>query len=344
MRVGKHGEIRAWWLPSWSSFFLSGGGGGGDLVFRHETVLADEVTEALQPGPGKVFLDLTLGGGGHSERLLEKEGTVVGVDRDEAALAAASGRLARFGARFRVLRGNFARFPELCREAGLGKFDGILLDLGVSSHQLDTPERGFSFLRDGPLDMRMGRGDGITAADLVNHAAEGELARIFREFGEEPQARRVARAIVAARSKNGFTTTLQLAEFLESLLGRKSGHHPGTRVFQALRMAVNGEMAALQAALAAAPAWLKPGGRLAVISFHSLEDRVCKTHIREHARPLLDRPEWPAPRANPEHCYRDLTRRPIEASENELARNPRARSAKLRVAERIHTGGETHEN
>lgn len=320
------------WLPWCPCFFLSGGGGGGE--FRHETVLAEEVTSALQPAPGKVFLDLTLGGGGHSERLLAAGADVVGVDRDSEALAAASQRLAVFGEHFRALKGNFSCFAELCREAGVGPFDGILLDLGVSSHQLDTAERGFSFLRDGPLDMRMGRDDGVTAAELVNHAPEEELTRIFRDFGEEPQARRAAKAVVAARAKMPFTTTLQLANVLEASLGRKSGHHPGTRVFQALRMAVNGELAALAAALAAAPDWLRIGGRLAVISFHSLEDRLCKNHIRDRSRPTVDRPEWPEPRPNPQFCYRDLTRRPIEATSEEVARNPRSRSAKLRVAEK----------
>ncbi|MFM7182210.1 MAG: 16S rRNA (cytosine(1402)-N(4))-methyltransferase RsmH [Verrucomicrobiales bacterium] len=305
------------------------------MEFRHETVLPDEVTDSLQPGPGKIFLDLTLGGGGHSERLLAKGADVVGIDRDPEALAAAGKRLAAYSTHFRALKGNFSCFPELCREAGVGPFDGILLDLGVSSHQLDTAERGFSFLREGPLDMRMGRDDGITAAELVNHATEEELARIFRDFGEEPQARRAARALVAARAKAPLKTTLELANVLESALGRKSGHHPGTRVFQALRMAVNGELAALVAALAAVPTWLRPGGRFAVISFHSLEDRLCKNHVRERARATLDRPEWPEPRANPEFCYRDLSRHPIEASAAEIARNPRARSAKLRVAEKL---------
>ena len=321
-------------MPPWPCFFVSGGGGGG-VEFRHETVLANEVTEALQPAPGKDFLDLTLGGGGHSERLLAGGANVVGVDRDSEALAAAGRRLAGYGRRFRSLKGNFSSFPELCREAGVGPFDGILMDLGVSSHQLDTAGRGFSFLRDGPLDMRMGRDDGITAAELVNHAPEEELARIFRDFGEEPQARRAARALVAARAKAPLTTTLELAAVLESALGRKSGHHPGTRVFQALRMAVNGELAALAAALAAVPAWLRAGGRLAVISFHSLEDRLCKNHVRERARATVDRPEWPEARPNPEYCYRDLSRHPIEATAEEVARNPRARSAKLRVAEKL---------
>jgi 16S rRNA (cytosine1402-N4)-methyltransferase len=320
-------------MSPWPCFFLSGSGGG--VVFRHETVLADEVTNALQPAPGKIFLDLTLGGGGHSERLLAAGAEVVGVDRDGEALAAAELRLSAFGRRFRPLKGNFACFPELCREAGFGPFDGILMDLGVSSHQLDTAERGFSFQREGPLDMRMGRDDGITAAELVNHAPEQELARIFKDFGEEPQARRAARALVAARAKAPLTTTLELANVLESALGRKSGHHPGTRIFQALRMAVNGELAALAAALAAVPDWLRPGGRLAVISFHSLEDRLCKTHVRERARATVDRPEWPEPRPNPDYCYRDLSRHPAEASAAEIARNPRARSAKLRVAEKL---------
>lgn len=309
-------------------------GEGGGASFHHITVLRDESIAALAPAPGKSFLDLTLGGGGHSECLLQAGAEVWGVDQDAAALAAARARLAAFGNRFHTLKGNFAHFPELCREAGAGPFDGILMDLGVSSHQLDTAERGFSFQREGPLDMRMNPDDGPSAADVVNGAGEEELLRIFRELGEEPQAKRVARAIVAARARKPFETTLDLASVVEHTLGRRGAHHPATRVFQALRIAVNGELVALERALAASKDWLRPGGRLAVISFHSLEDRICKKFIKQHSVETVDRPEWPSARPNPECWFREIGRKPLEPTEEEMEKNPRSRSAKLRVAER----------
>ena len=311
---------------------MSGDGGGGG--FRHLTVMPDEVTAALRPEPGRRYLDLTLGGGGHSERLLQEGAAVLGVDRDAAALAAATTRLAGFGPRFRTLRSNFADFAGRCGELGEQPFDGILMDLGVSSHQLDTAERGFSFMRDGPLDMRMGTDEPVTAADLVNGSGEEELIRIFRTFGEEPQAKRAARAIVAACTRQPMTTTRELADCVEQALGRRSGHHPATKIFQALRIAVNGELAALEQALAATKDWLAPGGRLAVISFHSLEDRITKQFIRAHAKETIDRPEWPEARPNPECWLLEIGRKAREASPAEINVNPRARSAKLRVAER----------
>jgi 16S rRNA (cytosine1402-N4)-methyltransferase len=296
-------------------------------------VLRDEVVALLRPAPGRVFLDGTLGGGGHSESLLAAGARVVGVDRDRESLEHASARLACFGDCFTAVQGNFADAAEIPVVQNAAPYDGALLDLGVSSHQLDTPGRGFSFRHDGPLDMRMDPSAGEPAALLVNSAPEAELTRIFREFGEEPQARRVARAIVAERERLPFTRTGQLAALIEKILGRRGRVHPATRVFQALRIAVNDELGSLRRALDTIPPLLKAGARLVVITFHSLEDRVVKTFFRAGSEQWLDRPEWPAPRPNPAWRFRDLTRKPLAAAEGETSRNPRARSARLRAVE-----------
>lgn len=301
----------------------------------HRPVLVTEAVGLLRPAPGRVFLDGTLGGGGHSEALLEAGASVVGVDRDPEALAEASARLAVFGDRFRAVHGNFSDAAELPSVLASAPYDGALLDLGVSSHQLDTAERGFSFRHDGPLDMRMDPSLGETAADLVNSVGEGELTRILREYGEEPQARRVARAIVAERKRLAFTRTGQLAALIEKVLGRRGRIHPATRSFQALRIAVNDELGSLRRALESLPGLLCAGARLVVITFHSLEDRVVKTFFRVGSEQWLDRPEWPAPRPNPAWRFRDLTRHPVEAAAGELANNPRARSARLRAVEML---------
>lgn len=211
----------------------------------------------------------------------------------------------------------------------------MLLDLGVSSWQLDRPERGFSFRSEGPLDMRMDPGSGVPASDLVNGLEPAELARIFREYGEEPFARRIAAALVRRRERAPFQTTSELAAAVELVVPRRGRMHPATRVFQALRMAVNDETGALDAALAAAPGMLRPGGRLAIIAFHSIEDRAVKDFLRGTCAVSLDRPEWPEPRPNPRHWFRAVNRRVMEPSEAEVAANPRARSARLRAAERI---------
>ena len=312
--------------------FVAAEGGSG---FDHVAVLRDEAVSALAPSEGKTIADLTLGGGGHSEALLEAGATVLGLDRDSTALAAARRRLARFGDRFEAVHGNFASFDALMRERGAEPFDGILLDLGVSSPQLDLASRGFSFMREGPLDMRMDTsGEQPTAADLVNAAPEEELVDIFRRFGEEPRARRAARAICAARARKPIATTTELATLMEAALGRRSGKHPATRVFQALRIAVNGELEALSQVLETSVAWLKPGGILAVISFHSLEDRMVKQFLRETSAATIDRPEWPQPKPNPRHFFTQASRRSIAPSAAETDANPRARSARLRVAER----------
>lgn len=306
----------------------------------HQPVLGEEVAALLRPAAGRIFLDGTLGGGGHSAALLAAGARVVGIDRDEQARARAAEVLAPYGDRLRIVAGNFADAPQLPEVLAAAPFDGALLDLGVSSHQLDCGERGFSFLHDGPLDMRMDPSSGAAAEALVNTADEAELAAIFRQFGEEPQARRVARAIVAERQRHPFTRTGQLAAFIEKLLGRRGRLHPATRVFQALRIAVNDELGSLRRALQGIPPLLRAGARLVVITFHSLEDRLVKTVFREGSRRWLDRPEWPAPRPNPGWIFRDLTRKSIVATAAEAAHNPRARSARLRAVEILPSGGE----
>jgi 16S rRNA (cytosine1402-N4)-methyltransferase len=306
----------------------------------HEPVLRDEVTTLLRPGPGKVFLDGTLGGGGHSAALLAAGARVVAVDRDPAALAHAAELLSVYGDRFRAVAGNFAEAAALPEVRAAAPFDGALLDLGVSSHQLDTAARGFSFRHDGPLDMRMDPSSGEPAAVLVNSASEAELTGLFRQYGEEPQARRVSRAIVAERERLPFTRTGQLAALIEKVLGRRGRIHPATRVFQALRIAVNDEVGALRRALVGLPPLLRAGAHFVIITFHSLEDRLVKTFFRQGSEQWLDRPEWPAPRPNPDWRFRDLTRKPVAAGARETERNPRARSARLRAVEILPVGRE----
>lgn len=304
--------------------------------FHHITVLLHETVELLAAGPDRHIIDCTLGGGGHTELLLEQGATVWGIDRDPEARRAASHRLARFGNRFKVLAGNFNDIETLLTQHGLKHVHGILADLGVSSHQLDKAERGFSFREDGPLDMRMDTRAAYSAQNLVNEAPESELADILWQFGEERASRAIARAIVKARQLNPITTTGQLAHIIESVLPRKGRQHPGTRSFQAIRIAVNGELDALDSLLDSATRLLYPGGRLAIITFHSLEDRRVKQFFDRHSKAEIDRPEWPAPRPNPDYCFRQLTKKPIIASDLELSENPRSRSAKLRGVEKIN--------
>ncbi len=296
-----------------------------------------EVLDALRPTAGGRYVDGTLGGAGHAAAILAASsptGWLWGCDRDGAALEAARLRLAEFAGRFEIRRGNFA---ELDGWIPAGSCDGVLLDLGVSSPQLDSPERGFSFQQDGPLDMRMDVRQPMTAAELLNTAGVDELARIFWEYGDERESRRFARAIVHDREQCAFTTTRQLAELIERLAprrGRKA--HPATRVFQALRIAVNDELGALERGLTGALKVLKPGGRLAVITFHSLEDRTVKVFGRTRARDYTfsgtDVPELRAPCA-PE--LRIISRKAIQPGAAELQANPRSRSAQLRVMEKI---------
>jgi 16S rRNA (cytosine1402-N4)-methyltransferase len=297
----------------------------------HTPVLLAEVLEALAPAPGQLIVDGTFGAGGYSRALLQRGARVVAFDRDPAARRFAT---ALAGAdQFRLVED---RFSTMADELGQGAADGVALDLGVSSMQLDEAERGFSFMRDGPLNMRMGA-EGPTAADLVNEAPPAELTRIFRVFGEEPQARRVAAAINRRRAEQPFARTLDLAEVVERSLGGRRGAkvHPATRVFQALRIAVNAELEELDQGLLAAEQALKTGGRLAVVTFHSLEDRIVKAFLAERAgkTPGVSRHLPPAAKG-PAPSFELLFNGPKGSGPAEIAANPRARSAKLRAATR----------
>ena len=310
-------------------------------TFCHVPVLASEVIQYLVPQAGTIYVDGTLGGGGHSELILEAASAdtlLIGIDQDPFALAAAREHLARFGTRFRAVQGSFGDLAQLLAEQGIDLIDGMLLDLGVSSHQLDTPLRGFSFRNNGPLDMRMNPHSGDTAAFLVNHLSEQELEQIIREFGEERWARKIARRIVAMRSETPIMTTQQLAELVETTIPRRFHEeriHPATRTFQALRMAVNHELEQLRQGLLAGMELLRPKGRLVVISFHSLEDRIVKHLFREAAAGCVCPPRFPRCVCGIQPRVRLLTGRPIIAGADERSKNPRARSAKLRAIEKL---------
>ena len=267
--------------------------------------------------------------------MLEQGAEVWGIDQDPAARRAARRRLSAYSDRLHVLSGNFRHAAQMLREAGAPPADGLLADIGISSPQVDCAERGFSFSADGPLDMRMNPSAPKSAADLVNNATEEELADILHEYGEERAARAIARRIVQERQKAPLATTKQLADLICTVLPRKGKQHPATRSFQALRIAVNDELGALEDLLHSAMSILKSGGRFAVITFHSLEDRAVKRFFEQITRPEIDRPEWPAPRPNPDYVARLITRKPITPGDAELAANPRARSAKLRVVEKL---------
>jgi len=295
----------------------------------HTSVLLAEVVEALEPAPGKLIVDGTFGAGGYSRAFLAAGATVVAFDRDPSARRFAEG----LGGNFRLVDG---RFSEMADELGEGAADGVALDLGVSSMQLDEAERGFSFMRDGPLDMRMG-GEGPSAADIVNTAEPAELARILFVYGEERQSRRIAAAIARRRAEQPFTRTLDLAEHIERALGGRRGAkvHPATRSFQGLRIAVNEELSELEAGLVAAERTLKPGGRLAVVTFHSLEDRIAKAFFAERSGKTAGGSRHAPPvEAKAEPSFTLLFNGARAPSEAETAANPRARSAKLRVGVR----------
>ncbi len=301
----------------------------------HVSVLREEVTGFLMPAAGRIFFDGTLGGGGHSEALLLAGAEVVATDLDPDAINFASLRLGGYLGRFRPAQASFSQIDAVLEKFGVTGIHGAVLDLGLSSFEFDTPSRGFSLKGDGPLDMRLGPTVPRTAAEIVNTWPEAELARIFREYGDEPAARRVAARIVEERIRRPFESTLQLADCIARVVPKRSQIHPATRCFQAIRIAVNSELDELAAGLDAITRRLEPGARFAVISFHSGEDRIVKNFFRTRSTPWLDRPEWPAPRRNPLHLFHLLTSRPVTPTEAEIENNPRARSAKLRVAERL---------
>lgn len=299
-----------------------------------------EVVEGLAVKPGGRYVDGTLGSAGHAAAILAcagDRGVLLGIDRDGEALERARARLGGAAARCRFAPANFARIAEVARATGFSPADGVVLDLGVSSEQLDTAERGFSFMRDGPLDMRMDATVGESAADLVNRLPEEELARVLREWGEEPRARRIAAAIARERRAGAIRRTGQLAQLVCACIGRPPGArvHPATRTFQALRIAVNRELESLQEGLEAGLSILAPGGRLAVIAYHSLEDRIAKQCFAAHVfrREALAAGGWEWRGRPPALAW--VTRKPLTPADDEVRRNPRARSAKLRIVERI---------
>ncbi len=310
----------------------------------HVPVMPREVVEALAVRDGGVYLDATFGGGGHSRAILAAARCrVIGLDRDPEAVARGQ-ELARREPRFTMIRGRFGELQQHLAAIGVAAVDGVLFDLGVSSFQLDEPERGFAFMADGPLDMRM-EAAGPTAAELLNRLAREDLVRLLRDYGEEPAAGRIARAIVEARQKRPITRTRELAELVARAVGgRPRHHHPATRTFQALRIAVNDELGELERGLEAAVRVLRPGGRLVTLAFHSLEDRLIKRFIQQHS----DRPGGGSrhrplpPRAGPPQL-RWVIRKPLTPTPEEVARNPRARSARLRAAERLAVAGEETE-
>ncbi len=311
----------------------------------HIPVRFTETLDALKVTVGGRYVDGTLGRAGHTREILARGGEVLGIDRDEQALREVEDGLlrcarndedghARSWGRLTLVKGQHSDLERLANENGWREVDGILLYLGVSSPQLDEAGRGFSFLREGPLDMRMDRSCGLTAADLVNTLSAEELAKVFRTWGEEPQAWRIAKAIVAARSKKPFETTKELADCVEKLIGRKGAHHPATRVFQALRMEVNDEMGELMRALEGGLQLLKVGGRLAVITFESLTDRVVKQFFAAHVGKMVSLQQGGARWEGAHPKAKAITRRAVVAGEEELNLNPRSRSAKLRVIEK----------
>ena len=307
----------------------------------HKSVLVAEAISSLQCRSGAVYLDGTLGGGGHAFEILTHsapDGRLIGIDADEDALRETERRLAPFGDRKILVKGNYSDMETILSGLKIEAVEGILLDLGVSSHQLDTAERGFSFTLDAPLDMRMDRSRGRSAQDLVQTLSADELAGIIREYGEERMAGRIARAIVARRALSPIRTTGDLAAVIVQAMpgyGAPSRIHPATRTFQALRIAVNDELTGLERALAGGMRLLKPGGRFSVISFHSLEDRMVKNAFRAAEKGCTCPPDLPVCGCGRKPTMKVVTRRPVVPGEAEIRENPRSRSAKLRTAERI---------
>ncbi|GLG01123.1 ribosomal RNA small subunit methyltransferase H [Alicyclobacillus hesperidum subsp. aegles] len=311
------------------------------VEFRHETVLLTATVDALAPRSGGVYVDATLGGGGHTRLLLERShpgGRVIAMDQDEIAIRNAATLVAAYPKRLMLVHANFAEMAERLPGLGVTEIDGAMFDLGVSSPQFDVPERGFSYWHEGPLDMRMDQTAKLTAADIVNSWTQAELTRIFRDYGEERFARAIAQRIVEARSNRPIVTTTELAEIVKAAIpapARRKGPHPARRTFQAIRIAVNDELGVLERGLAGAFSLLRTGGRLAVISFHSLEDRIVKQLFKELATGCICPPELPVCQCGRQPKGRLVTRKPVSPDDVEVQENARARSAKLRVIEKL---------
>ncbi|MDD5475685.1 MAG: 16S rRNA (cytosine(1402)-N(4))-methyltransferase RsmH [Syntrophales bacterium] len=307
----------------------------------HKTVMLKEAADSLKVRPGGVYVDGTLGGGGHSFEILRRsspDGILIGIDRDDDALDESRRVLKSFGERALLMKGDFSSIKGIIARLSLEAVDGILLDLGVSSHQLETASRGFSFNVDGPLDMRMNRQDAISAYDLVNTCPEDRLREIIREYGEEPRAGRIARAIIEARRHSPIASTGELAAIINRVPGSRGGRsrrHPATKTFQALRIAVNRELESLSSAVGDGIDMLKTGGRFSIISFHSLEDRIVKTLFREGEKDCQCPPHFPLCACEKRRVIRVITKRPLRPDSSETEENPRARSARLRTAEKV---------
>lgn len=311
------------------------------MEFQHKSVLLQECIDALNIRPDGIYLDGTLGGAGHSSQIarrLTEGGRLIGVDRDRTALAAAKERLAPYADRVTLVHSNFAEIDAILDSLGIPAVDGMLFDLGVSSPQLDDASRGFSYMADAPLDMRMDKDDALTAGEVVNTWPQGELRRILYDYGEERYAPQIAAAICRAREKAPVETTLELVDIIRSAMpaqALREKQHPAKRSFQAIRIAVNDELGAVSRMMQAAVGRLDPGGRLAVITFHSLEDRIVKSEMQQAARGCTCPPEFPVCVCGKKPLVKLITRKPIVSGPAELEENPRARSAKLRVAEKL---------
>ena len=310
------------------------------MAFKHKSVLLDETIEGLNIKPDGIYVDGTLGGGGHAYevcRRLNNKGSFIGIDQDAAAIEAAGTRLSDFGERVTIIRSNYCDMKSRLHEKGIDKVDGIVLDLGVSSYQLDTAERGFSYREDAPLDMRMDRRQKMTARDIVNDYEERELYRVIRDYGEDKFAKNIAKHIVAARQKAPIETTGQLTEIIRASIPmkfqKKSGH-PAKRTFQAIRIELNQELEVLKNSLDAMIDLLNPGGRLCIITFHSLEDRIVKSALRKNENPCTCPSDFPVCVCGKISKGSIITRKPILPSKEEMEENSRAKSAKLRIFER----------
>lgn len=313
----------------------------GKYIYSHKPVLLNEVLEMINPQSESVYVDCTLGGAGHSFHILKAsspKGRLVGIDQDMDAIKAAADRLKEFGERAILIQGNFSDLPSILDKLNISKIDGILYDLGVSSYQLDNPERGFSYKRDAPLDMRMDKYSGVTASELVNTLSEEQLSRIIRKYGEERFAGRISSFIVREREKAPISTTGQLVDIIKQAIParyRREGPHPAKRTFQALRIEVNKELDVLKNALESMVDYLNPGSRVCVITYHSLEDRLVKSFFRDKAAGCRCPKDFPVCTCNIRPVFKLIRPGGICPSDPEVKSNPRARSARLRVAERL---------